>query len=171
MTDPTLIALRQMLLDRYDVLTSWLTRRLGSADRASDAVQDAWLRLAHAQAIGPVRSPKSYLYRIVYNVARNHQDADHRYSTAVKIDATFDLADEAPDPAKIAEMRSELRALEAVMAELPERQREILLAARLDNMPLQEIADRLGISLRLVSKELQLAHEYCFLRLSRTSDK
>jgi len=171
MTETTLVGLRRLLLDRYDDLSARLTRRLGSAELASDALQDTWLRLAHAETIGHVRNPASYLFRIVCNVARDRQTSDRRLLAAVEIDSMFNLADEAPDPAHVAEMRSDLKKLEAVMAELPERRREILLAARLDNMPHQEIADRLGISLRLVSKELKLAHEYCLLRLGRTVDK
>jgi len=54
------------------------------------------------------------------------------------------------------------------MAELPPRQREILLAARLDGLPRREIANRLGISLRLVEKELQRAQEYCLAHRDRT---
>lgn len=166
-TDTTLATLRRLLLDRYDHLNAWLTRRLGSAELANDVLQDTWVRLARIETVGPVRSPASYLYRIVFNVARDRQAADVRYLTAVEIDSMFNLADDAPDPAQVAETRSDWEALEAVMAELTPRQREILLAARLDNLPRQEIADRLGISQRLVSKELQFAHEYCLKRLGR----
>lgn len=171
MTDTTLAALRRLLLDRYDHLRARLTRRLGSSDLASDALHDAWLRLAHAEAIGPVRNPASYLYRVVLNVAHDRQIVNRRHLGAVEIDSLLDLADEAPDPGHVAEMRADLQALEAVMAELTPRQRDILLAARLDNMPRQEIADRLGISLRLVTKELQTAHEYCLARVGRTIKK
>jgi RNA polymerase sigma-70 factor (ECF subfamily) len=167
MTETTLAALRQLFLDRYDELKSRLTQRLGSADSAGDVLQDTWLRLARLEAIGAVHSPGNYLLRILLNVAENRRGAEKRYITAAEIDNLLYFADETPSPAQVAEARSDLRALSAVLAELPPRQRAILLAARLDNMPRQEIADRLGISLRLVSKELQLAHEYCVARRNR----
>lgn len=170
MTKVTLAALRQLFLERYDELRGRLTRRLGSADLAGDALQDAWLRLARTETIGTVRSPDSYLLRIALNAAQDRRRAEKRYLTAVEIDSLLNLADDTPEPAQVAEARSDLQALEAVLAELPARRRTILLAARVDDMPRQEIADRLGISLRLVSKELQLAHEYCVVRRRQLRD-
>jgi RNA polymerase sigma factor (sigma-70 family) len=171
MTKASVTVLRRLLLDRYDHLNGWLTRKLGSAETAHDALHDAWLRLANMEVIGPVQNPTNYLYRIIVNVARDRRAADHRYLSAIEVDRMLDLADDAPDPERLVETRSDLGALEAIMAELPPRRREILLAARLDNMPRQEIADRFGISLRLVSKELQAAHEYCLLRFRQRTGK
>ena len=39
MTETTLVGLRRLLLDRYDDLSARLTRRLGSAELASDAAK------------------------------------------------------------------------------------------------------------------------------------
>jgi RNA polymerase sigma factor (sigma-70 family) len=171
MTETALAALRQIFLDRYDDLKQRLTRRLGSSDLAGDALQDTWLRLAQAETVDGVHSPRSYLFRVVFNAAQDRHRSEKRHLTADEVERLLDLADEAPNPAEIAEARSDLRALEAVLAELPPRRRAILLAARIDNMPRQEIADRLGISLRLVSKELRLAHEYCIASRSQAKDR
>ena len=54
-----------------------------------------------------------------------------------------------------------MRALER----MPERQREILLAARLDGVTQKELAARHGISVRMVERELQHAQAYCRARL------
>jgi RNA polymerase sigma-70 factor (ECF subfamily) len=170
MTDATLAALRQLFLDRYDDLKARLTQRLGSGDLAGDAMQDTWLRLARADVAGVVRSPGSYLFRTVLNVANDHRRSEKRHLTAVEIESLLNLADDTPDPEQVVEARSDLHAFEAVLAELPPRQRAILLAARIDSLPLQEIADRLGVSLRLVSKELRLAHEHCVARRKEMKD-
>lgn len=162
MTDTTLATLRQHFIERYDELKARLTQRLGSADLAGDALQDTWLRLARAEAIGDVRNPGYYLLRVVLNVVQDRKRAERRYLSAVEIESLLNhLVDDGPDPGRVAEGRSELKALADALAGLPERRRAILLAARLENLPRQEIADRLGVSLRLVSKELRLAHEYC----------
>lgn len=167
MTETTLLALRRLLLESYDELKTRLTQRLGSSELAGDAIQDAWLRLQGAEAVGTVRSPANYLFRIALNLARDRLSADRRLLSAIEIERLLDLADGAPDSAQIAEMRSELRAVERLIAELPPRQREVLVAARLDGIPRREIARRLGISLSLVEKELKLAHEYCLARHRR----
>jgi RNA polymerase sigma factor (sigma-70 family) len=164
-TEAPLAVLRRLLLDRYDDLKRSLTRRLGSSEMAGDVLHDTWLRLARADTtIGTLHNPGSYLLRILFNVAQDHRRAEKHHLTKVDIERLLHIADEAPGPARIAEARSDLGAMAAILAELPPRRRAILLAARVDNMARQEIADRLGVSLRLVSKELQLAHEYCLAR-------
>jgi RNA polymerase sigma factor (sigma-70 family) len=167
MSETSLIALRQIFLDRYDDLKQRLARRLGSADLAGDALQDTWLRLAHAEAMDSIRSPKSYLFRMAFNMARDRRRSEKQHLNFEDVGSLLHFVDEAPNPAEIAEARSDLRALQAVLAELPPRRRAILLAARVDNLPRQEIAERLGVSLRLVSKELRLAHEYCVARCAQ----
>jgi RNA polymerase sigma-70 factor (ECF subfamily) len=167
MTETTLEALRQLLVQGYDELKARLTQRLGSSELAGDAMQDTWLRLQHAEAVGVVRNPTNYLFRIALNIARDRLSADRRLLSAVEIERLLDLADNAPDPARVTEDRADLRVVEALLAELSPRQREILAAARLDDLPRREIAKRLGISLSLVEKELKLAHEYCLARRGR----
>ncbi len=166
MTETTLTMLRRLLVERYDEFRTRLAQRLGSADLAGDAMQDTWLKLARVEAIGAVRSPSHYLFSIALNAARDRLHADGRYLSAIEIESLLDLVDATPDPARVAEARSDLRALEAALVELSPRRRDILLAARLDGLPRQEIAKRLGISLRLVEKELHLAQEYCLARLT-----
>jgi RNA polymerase sigma factor (sigma-70 family) len=170
MSETSLIALRQIFLDRYDDLKRRLARRLGSADLAGEALQDTWLRLAHIEAVDAVRSPKSYLFRIAFNMARDRQRSEKQHPSFEDFGSVLHIVDETPNPAEIAEARSDLRALQMVLTELPPRRRAILLAARVDNLPRQEIAERLGVSLRLVSKELRIAHEYCVARCAQIKD-
>jgi len=66
----------------------------------------------------------------------------------------------APDPAQPARGRSELAQLAAIIEEMPPRRRHVLILVRVDEMPRQEVADRLGVSLSLVDRELRRAHEY-----------
>ncbi len=163
----TLTALRQRLLLRYDDFKARLTRRLGSADLAGDALQDMWLRLERNDQLTAVRRQDAYLFRVAVNVARDHQRAEKRRLTVSEIETLLEIADETPDPARVVESRSDLRALQAAMEELPPRQRAILLAARIDGQPRRQIAKRYRISLRLVQRELQEAQDYCAGRLKR----
>lgn len=164
MTDSSLLGLRQLLLARYDEIKAKLALRLGSSDLAGDAVQDAWLRLQHIESLGRISSPVNYLFRIALNIARDRLTSERRHLTGPDIEQVLDVADEAPNPAAIAEARSELELVERLLMELPPRQRDILIAARLDGLPRREIAARFGISLSLVEKELKSAHEYCLAR-------
>lgn len=167
MSENSLALLRGFLAARYDDLKLRLTRRLGSAELAGEALQDTYLRLQRAHRAGAVRSPGAYLFRMAFNTALDHRRAEKRRLSVLEIRDLLDIADEAPGPAQIAEGRGEIEALERVMAELPPRRRAILLAVRLEGMPQRQIAERLGISLRLVEKELQRAQEYCAERLGK----
>jgi RNA polymerase sigma factor (sigma-70 family) len=164
MTDDALSAIRRLFVDGYDDLKRRLTKYLGSDDLAGDAMQDAWLRLKGAESIGVIQSPRNYLFRIALNAANDQRRAQKRQASAVEVESLLELPDEAPTPEEIMLARSDLEAFKAIVADLPARRRAIFLAARIGNIPRQEIADRLGVSRRLVAKELLLAHEYCLAR-------
>lgn len=168
MTETSLSMVRQLLVDSYGEIKRRLTLRLGSTDLASDALQDAWLRIARLETLGSVQNPTNYIVAVAMNAARDRmRGASARYLSGAEVENLLEIPDEAPDPERTAKDRSDLRVLESILLELPERQREILLAARLDNMPRQEIARRFGISRRLVEKELQRAQEFCLARRER----
>jgi len=167
MNDVSLAALRRLLLLRYGDFKSRLARHLGSSELADEALQDTWLRLERGEGIVSVRSHDAYLFRIAVNLARDRQRAEDRRLTASEVETLLTVADEMPDSEQIVTARSDLRALEAAMAELPARQRAILLAARLDSLPRDEIARRYRISRRLVQRELQEAQAYCAARIKR----
>jgi RNA polymerase sigma-70 factor (ECF subfamily) len=164
MTENALTLIRRLFVDRYDDLKARLTQRLGSADLAGDAMQDTWLRLARTESIGVVQSPRSYLFRIALNVAEDRRRMERRHVSAMEIENLLELPDHAPTAEQAMLARSDLQAFQAIVDELPERRRAIFLAARVGNVPRQEIADRLGISRQLVAKELRLALEHCLAR-------
>jgi RNA polymerase sigma factor (sigma-70 family) len=85
----------------------------------------------------------------------------------VEIEAAIDFADEAAGPDRIVEARFDLKELESALQELPPRRRTILLAVRLQKIPIQTIAESLGLSRRMVEIELKRAIEYCAGRLGR----
>lgn len=167
MSDANRTMLRSFLADRYDDLKQRLSRRLGSAGLAGDALQDTYVRLGRAEVAGAVQSPAAYLFRMAFNVAMDRQRAEKRRLAHNEVQDLLHLVDDAPGPSQIAEARFEIEALEKAIAELTPRRRVILLAARLQGMPQREIASRLGVSLRLVEKELRLAQEHCARKLGK----
>lgn len=171
MTDHALASLRRQFLERYDDLKARLTKRLGSNDLADDAMQDTWLRLAHAESIAAVERPRSYLFRMALNVAIDRRRTELRRPTSVvEIERLLEIADDMPTPERIVLARSELDHFKTIVNELPPRRRMVFMAARFGNVSRQEIADRMGISLRLVAKELQLALEHCVVRYKELND-
>jgi RNA polymerase sigma factor (sigma-70 family) len=167
MSDSGLDLLRRILLIDYDELKAQLARRLGSVDRAGDALQDTWLRLEGSAKIGAVRRPQPYLLRIAYNIALKRRQAERETVTLDDARAALNLVDEAPDPARAVEARSEAMALEQALAELSPRRRDILLASRVEGVSLSEIATRHAISQRMVEIELKMSLIHCGQRMGR----
>jgi RNA polymerase sigma-70 factor, ECF subfamily len=159
--------LRHHYLLGYDELKLRLTRRLGSAELASEALQDAWLRLERSLPDGPVERPHSYLLRIAYNLGLRRSQRMVATLTLDDARTALNLVDEAPDPARILEARFDFENLKRAIAELSPRRRDILLASRLENVPMHEVAARHGISQRMAERELKSALVHCAERLDR----
>jgi RNA polymerase sigma factor (sigma-70 family) len=167
MSDTNITALRDLLLANYSGLDRQLTRRLGSADFASDVLQETYLRLEDKKEIGAVRSPKAYLFRIALNIANDRRRAESRRLTADEVDGLLDIPDDRPDAARVIEDRSEVSLLRRAIAELPERRRRVLLLSRIEGMPHRDIAKQLGVTVRTVEMDLKQAVEHCAQRLKR----
>lgn len=167
MSNNNIAALRALLLADYIDLDRRLTRRLGSADLASDVLHETYLRLEGISEIAQVRSPKAYLFRIALNIANDRRRAESRRLTVDEIDCLLDIPDDRPDAARVIEDRSEVNLLRRAISELPERRRRVLMLSRIEGLPNREIAGRLGVTVRTVETDLKQAIEHCAERLKR----
>ena len=165
----TWAALRELLTDRYDDFRTRLTRRLGSEELANESLNETWLRLHRHDDAGMVQSPAGYVLRMAVNIATDHRRAENRHARRSETRAALEIPDPAPGPAREAEARLQLEALRHAIETLPERTREILIAARLQELPQQEIADRLGITTRMVRFELRRALDHCEAYLEKNA--
>lgn len=159
MSDSHRAALLEMLVAGYADLKRRLTRRLGSADLAAEAMQDTFVRVACAN-IGPVRRPRAYLFRVALNVAADRRRVERRHRGVCDADAVLDAVDDTPGPARTVEARSDIDALKRAIAALPARRHDILMAF-LAGVAQRAIARRLDISVRTVQVEIKLALQYC----------
>jgi RNA polymerase sigma-70 factor (ECF subfamily) len=166
MTETTWATLRQLLVDRYDELRGRLSRRFGSDDLASETLHETYLLLDRDDQLGPVRSPGAYVLRTAFNIAMSRYRTESRLK-AREIEEELDIADDAPGPAREAEGHLRLDELQRVIEDLPWRRRAILIAARLDGTPHRKIAERFGISTRMVQLELKAALEFCEERFEK----
>jgi RNA polymerase sigma-70 factor (ECF subfamily) len=87
--------------------------------------------------------------------------------TLVDAEASLGLIDESPNPIQIQEGRAELEMLKQAMRDLTPRRRAILLASRVQGIPMHTVAARHGISRRMAQRELKTALTYCAERLEK----
>ena len=159
--------LRKLFLERYGQFRRHLQRRLGSEDLANDALHETYLRVERMNAPEAISYPSAYLMRIAINIAEDQRRDNARLLSLPDIDDLYEMADELADPARTFSARAELEELERALQELPKRRRAIVIAARVDQLPHRDIAERFGISARTVEKELRAGLEHCCERMGR----
>lgn len=162
MSGKDLARLRRLFTERYDALRSLVARRIGAPpELAGDALHDAYIRLTDKNGLDGVRHPQSYLVNTAVHAAIDRMRTDTLLLSDAELNEFFDVEDEAAGPAETVHARHDLDRMFKVLDELPPRQRDILIGARLHEVPRVELAKRWGISVRLVGRELQTAHEFC----------
>lgn len=169
MSNITPKTLRELLIADYNSIDRRLTRRLGSADLASDVLQETYLRIESIEDVGSIRNPAAYLLQIALNIARDHRRAENRRMTAEEVDRLLDIPDDRPGPEHEVEKRSEVNLLRRAIAQLPERRRVVLTLSRIEGLPHREIAKRLGVTVRTVETDLKHAIEHCADRMKHPS--
>jgi RNA polymerase sigma factor (sigma-70 family) len=167
MAETNWATLRELFVARYEDFRRRLGRRFGSDDLAREVLQETYLQLGRGDAPVAVHRPDSYLYRIALNVAAGQRRTKARRATHVEIEAAIALADESAQTESAVAARLDLEMLERAIEEMPARRRTIFLAARVQELPIQTIADTLGISRRLVELELKHGLAHCAEQLGR----
>lgn len=143
----------------YVVLLTRLSARLGSRETAAEILHDVYVKLRSEPAIGELRNPRAYLYRMSVNFAKNKHRSDWR-SVNMNDAALNEIPDDEPDQEAATLAMDEMsRALQALHA-LPIRQQAIFLAKWRDEKLQSEIAAEFGLHRRSVQKELTRTELY-----------
>ena len=161
MSDSVWASLRQTITLHYEEIKTRLTRSLGSRELADDVLHETFLRLQRSEAIGAIRQPQSYIFRIALNIAADRRREERRRASHAEILAAIRLHEEQPNLSREIEARSDVEALKRALAQLPPRRRAILIAARVDGLSHETIAERFDISRTMVQKELRRAIRHC----------
>jgi RNA polymerase sigma factor (sigma-70 family) len=152
------VKLDVLFRDQQHSLVRFFTRHRASSGDAQDLAQEAFLRFTKADqaAPGTVEKPVAFLRQIALNLLRNrartavrHHESDHVMADEDEIAA--------PDELRRLEARDSLARLEAAMARLKPKTREIFLAHRLDGKSYAEIAEFMGMSIKGVEKQMSKA--------------
>eukprot|EP01136_Pigoraptor_vietnamica_P018871 Opistho-1_new@65760 len=167
MADASRSLLLRSLLAGYSTMRTRLARRFGP-QVAEDALQETWIRLeTRADALAPVRDPEASVYRAALNTAHNLVKSDNRRLSFVDIEALLDVADDAPGPATIAADRADIAVVAQALSELTERQRVIFQEAFLGDVSHHELAERFGVGVRMIQKDLRRGVDLCARRLGK----
>lgn len=135
-----------------------LARRTSSSEEARDLVQEIFCRLARLGAGGLqwVDRPQAYLSRMAANLLRDRArlNARRMLDCHVPVDEAL-LA--GTDPHRLLESRDTLRRVEVAVLRLGPKTREIFMAHRVEGLSYAEIAQRTGLSVKGVEKQMSKA--------------
>lgn len=143
-------------------LQGWLGKRLGCRQQAADLAHDTFLRLLTRPQHSD--SPRALLSHIAQGLLVDkwrRQDVERAYAEAV---AALPPA-HAPSPETALQVIDTVLQLDALLAALPARSREVFWLAQIEELPYADIARRLGISLATVKRHLREALLQCLLVL------
>ncbi len=140
-------------------------RYVKDMDTARNIVQEAFINLwEKRETIDPDKGACAYLSTAVRNRSLNHLRDNRKFSQGLL--ALEEVLPETTDMPRLSIDTAELaQRIAAAMAELPERCREVFLLSRNEHLKYQEIADRLGISVKTVETQMSKALQHMRLRL------
>lgn len=142
--------------DHHGWLQGWLRKKLGSTACAADVAHDTFLRLLDREDAVAAREPRAFLATVAQRVLFNHyrrQKLEQAY-----LDVLAQLPPlHAPSPEERALLLSTVFELDRMLDGLPPPVKRAFLLRQLDELPQEDIARRLGISLATVKRHLQRA--------------
>ena len=148
--------LEKYYLDHRPHLLRFLSKRLGSLSLAEDLTQDLYLKLKSAKLPPSVRDARAYLLGMAANLATDHLRVETRRREI--LDAADDEIGPQADilsPEHCAIACAELAHLEAAVAKLDPRCREVFYLVRYAGKTQSEVADALGVGSTTVYKDLK----------------
>jgi len=136
--------------------------RVVHAQDAADLAQESWSRLMRYRRGQTVESLRKLLFAIARNVLNNHWrwHALHQIEEPTDF-AEVDMASAAPGLERQWQAQRQLEALEATVAALPAKCRTVFLLSRVEGLSNAQVAQRCGISVKMVEKHLAKAIVQC----------
>jgi RNA polymerase sigma factor (sigma-70 family) len=136
-------------------LRRMLRRVCQGPDEIDDVIQEMYYKILSMPGVEHIREPKGFVVRTAKNLVMDRMRRD----AIVSIEAMANLeelqiADDAPSPERVALARAELNWVMGLIANLPLRCKQVVMARRIDGLSQIETAASLGVSERVVEKEM-----------------
>lgn len=136
--------------------------RVAHTQDAADLAQESWSRLMRYRHGQTAVSLRRLLFTIARNVLNNHWRWRELRQVEEPADfALVNVASAMPGLERQWQARRNLDTLEAAVAALPEKCRTVFLLSRVEGLSNAQVAQRCGISVKMVEKHLAKAIVRC----------
>jgi RNA polymerase sigma factor (sigma-70 family) len=151
-----------------------LERMVSNPSTAEDLLQETYLRVTRALGERPIEHLEPFVFQTARNLALDHLRARRMQSRTLLDDVPLDVVHNVAAPQSSAEDAAHaqqlLERLNVSLQALSPRQRQIFILSRLHGHSYQHIAQRMGVSLSTVQKELKLIMSICLGVADRSGD-
>ena len=148
-------------------LLRFLERMLGRKDLAEDVAQEAYLKLYRLSRPNEVISPRALLFDVATKLAIDRLKQKRAEAASAGEPAEMnEVPDESPRPERRALLDEAMQRLTRIIEELQPSLRQVFVMRYVTQMPRQEIADKLHISVGAVEQRLTRALTHCRQRLA-----
>ena len=138
----------------FDAIRRYLVYRGADTELATDIAQDVFMKLWEKNLEFEEGRTKSLLYKMASDAFVSHF---RKTQVAKKYDQSVELKVESNDPQKQLEYEEVNGQYLIVLSTMGEKQREVFLMNRIEEMTYKEIAERLGLSVKAVEKRMSQA--------------
>lgn len=152
------------LADYRDELLAHLRKRLADREVAADLAQETFLRMMKYRDAVDIEDRRLMLFRIANNLIIEYHRARQRHHATdhVSYDEMVPLRAEQPTVEAIVDSRKAIDILlKRTIGELPTKCRLAFMLSRFDGLSYPQIADRMGISVKMVEKHVTKALLAC----------
>jgi RNA polymerase sigma-70 factor (family 1) len=154
-TKEELDAFRVIFDKYYESIRNFVYYKTGDMKLAEDIVQETFMKLWDNRSTIQPETVKSLLYIMAANNVKSH----FRHQKVVFNFANSGTKEEQVQESADANIRQEelKQKLQQVLADMPGKCREVFLLNRMDHLTYNEIAERLGLSIKAIEKRMHEA--------------
>ena len=159
-------AFESLFKSNFKGLCYFALKYVKDMDTAREIVQEAFLNLwEKRENMQADRSVQSYITTSVHNRCLNYLRDNKKFNrNMLDLEGLSLFSDKAPSDRMVEKELAEK--IQSALNELPEKCREVFLLSRNENLKYQEIADRLGISIKTVETQMSKALAHMRVRLA-----
>jgi len=156
----------ELLALHRDELLRFIKQRIDCPETALDILHDCFMRFSNYLERHQVQNPRAFLYKMAANQTIDHIRQQRRADDRrIEFEAWPELIDPAPSPEDTIAARQRMAMLERVIAEMPEKNRQIFVMRHIQHLSFTEISQVTGLAYNSIFKYLNEALSFCQKRM------